>query len=350
MAPKKKVDSSIKDGIIKGAYAMLAHPTFRGYDAKQKSDELKKYLEGQDSVEGVSVYGNTDLTVKFIDKTQVGILLNRDKLYGGESGYSLAKNMNKHSSTNLDKELSPGTKKAAVIDTLGDDWPGKATPDAVKRALVTAGYSVDYVNNDKVTLEFLSKFDGNEYGVVFVRSHGGILNVDGDDKLHIMVRPMFMNCPPDSDYTGVGIFFIDTNVLQQGGKAFTYAINDQFVQKYMNDKRFPNSLFHLLVCHGADPLAEDDMIKSFLDRGVGCYTGWTKSASGTNGDPAARIFFQYLCDGSSSNTVKSAISMIASEGRSPDPKTGAILVAHGTDDMQIIDSQEGKQQKKKKMK
>jgi hypothetical protein len=81
------------------------------------------------------------------------------------------------------------------------------------------------------------------------------------------------------------------------------------------------------------------MIKSFLDRGVGCYTGWTDTASSTYGDPSAVQFFTALCESSSNpiNKVADAISRISSAGRSPDPDTGAVLVAHGSDNMQIID-------------
>jgi len=110
------------------------------------------------------------------------------------------------------------------------------------------------------------------------------------------------------------------------------------VNQYVNKKYFPNSLFHLLVCEGADPDAQNDMIQTFLDRGVGCYTGWTKNASGTHGSPAAVQFFQVLCDSSANptNTVTKAISQVTASGHSPDPGTGAVLVAHGLSNMQII--------------
>ena len=92
---------------------------------------------------------------------------------------------------------------------------------------------------------------------------------------------------------------------------------------------------HLLVCHGADPLGQDDLIDAFLDFGVGCYVGWTRTASLAHGDPAAVEFFEYLC-GAYGRTVAGAIQKITSLGHSPDPGTNAVLVSYGTDTCALV--------------
>ena len=333
----KEIDPKVKDKIIKNAYEKARGLKKKGYAVKDRSADLKKWFEEQDEVEEVSVYGDTDITVKFKDKTQVGILLNRKKnLYGG-GGKGESEDNESYGSTKPVEDPHPISTKAAVIDPLYDDWPPDSTPDTIRNLLNGKGYDVDYIKNDNADLGFFTTLDNEEYGVVFIRSHGGMMNVGGDDKLHIMVRPFFATFPPASGYNGVGVFTVGTDVLPQGW-AYTYAFNNIFVNQYMNNKHFPNSLFHLLVCHGADPSANNDMIKSLLDRGVGCYTGWTLNASLTHGDPAAVMFFQELCNSSASptNTVKDAIDQIKSAGHSPDPGTGADLVVHGSDAMQII--------------
>jgi hypothetical protein len=338
MSEIKEIEPNKKDSIVKGAYKKLTTYQAKGFDLRDQSADLKSWLEGQNEVEEVSAYGNTDITVKFKDKTQVTILLGRDKTYGASTD-KCQKDFFKdgYSSSNVE-DPHPVSKKAAVIDTLRDDWPPASTPDGIFSILKGAGYNVDYIKSDNANLQFFARFDDNEYGVVFIRSHGGMINVAGDDKLHIMVRPFFSSFPPSSGYNGIGIFTVGTNVLPQGF-AYAYAFNNLFVQQYMNNRHFPNSLFHLLVCQSANPLAQDDMIKSFLDRGVGCYTGWTDTASSAYGDPSAVQFFTVLCESSANpiNKVADAISIISSAGMSPDPDTGAVLVAHGSDNMQIID-------------
>lgn len=338
MSEIKEIEPNKKDSIVKGAYKKLTTYQAKGFDLRDQSVDLKSWLEGQKEVEEVSAYGNTDITVKFKDKTQVTILLGRDKTYGASANND-RKDFFKDANSSSDvDDPHPVSKKAAVIDTLRDDWPPASTPDSIFSLLKAAGYSVDYIKSDNANLQFFTRFDDNEYGVVFIRSHGGMINVAGDDKLHIMVRPFFSSFPPASGYNGIGVFTVSTNVLPQGF-AYAYAFNNLFVQQYMNNKHFPNSLFHLLVCQSANPLAQDDMIKSFLDRGVGCYTGWTDTASSAYGDPSAVQFFTVLCESSANpiNRVADAISIISSAGRSPDPDTGAVLVAHGSDNMQIID-------------
>lgn len=334
---KAKLKVGKKDHVINEAYARIGILQKRGYSFKRQSTDIKELLEKQDEVESVSVYGDTDITVKFKDKTQVGILLDRKKMYGGSPENAGLVGVKKHDFLGDVDDPYPVSTKATVIDTLRDDWPPISTPDSIYNLLKGAGYDVDHIKNDNANLQFFTTFDDNEYGVVFIRSHGGIMNVDGDDKLHIMVRPFFPNFPPASGYTGVGVFTVGTDVLPQGW-AYTYAFNNYFVEQYMNNKHFPNSLFHLLVCHGASPRAENDMIRSFLERGVGCYTGWTQNASAAHGDPAAVQFFQVLCNSSASptNTVTDAIAQITSAGHSPDSSTSAILVAHGLSNMQII--------------
>ena len=332
---EKKVDRSVKDGIIKQAYKLLEDYKTKGYGPKKRAKSLVESIEKNENVEKVSIYRDRDITVEFKDKTRVGILLNRDKMYGGIGFIKKIKRIP------ISKRWVkpcwragdiPNSKNAGVLDPLYDDWPPESTPDDICALLDSAGYNVEFVSSDDVNLDFFSELDKKQYGVVFLRTHGGMINVDGDDKLHIMARPFFDDFPPDSGFDGVNVFYVSTN---WGGK-FAYAFNNEFVLNYMNTNKFPDSIFHLLVCHGGDPLAEDDMINTFLDLGVGCYTGWTGNASPTYGDPAAVQFFEVLCDNTDTpNDVEDAIDEITASGRSPDPSTGAELRAYGKANMQL---------------
>jgi hypothetical protein len=334
---EKEIDPKIKDKIIGNVYKKAMSLKEKGYAVKDQASDVKKWLEEQEDVEEVLVHKDTDITVKFKDKTQIGILLNRKDMYGSGEGKGENPVIESYDSAKHLEDPHPVSTKAAVIDTLYDDWPPHATPDTINTLLGSKGYDVNYVKNNNANLGFFANLDDGEYGVVFIRSHGGMLNVGGDNKLHIIVRPFFATFPPASGYNGVQVFTVGTDVLPQGW-AYVYGFNNLFVQQYMNNKPFPNSLFHLLVCHGGDPLAVNDMINAFLDKGVGCYTGWTKNASSTHGDPAAVMFFQALCDSSASptNTVADAINQITGAGHSPDPGTGAVLSAYGLSAMQII--------------
>ncbi len=338
-----KIAATRKDAIIGNVHEKIrALKVVPPPAVKEGVKNVKQWLEQQPEVESVILIGDLDITVKFKDGTQVGVMMNRKNLFGGGGGSTASKETPSDFRTRtLNAQVKgdphPISKKACVIDTLYDDWPATGTPDTIVNTLKNAGYEVDLIKNNNANLKFYSNLDDKEYGVVFIMTHGGMMNVSGDNKLHIMARPFYTSYPPSSGYAGVGVFTVDTDCVAQGW-AYVYAFNNLFVNQYVNKKYFPNSLFHLLVCEGADPDAQNDMIQTFLDRGVGCYTGWTKNASGTHGSPAAVQFFQVLCDSAANptNTVTNAISKVTASGHSPDPGTGAVLVAHGLSNMQII--------------
>jgi hypothetical protein len=311
----------------------------RAFVLKERALDVKKWLEQQPEVESVTLIGDSDITVKFKDKTQVGILLKRDEMYGGcdQNESTELVLCRRVLGTATEDDPHPVSRKACVIDTLYDDWPPKSTPDTIVTLLRNAGYEVDFIKSSAANLKFFADLDDKEYGVVFIRSHGGMMNVGGDTKVQIMVRPFFTSFPPASGYTGVEVLHVDTNCVPQGS-AYVYSFNNLFVNQHMSNKYFPSTLFHLLVCHGADPDAQNDMIQTLLDKGAGCYTGWTKNATPAHGDPAAVQFFQVLCNPATNpaNTVTDAIAQITTSGHSPDPASTAVLVSHGASTMQII--------------
>lgn len=320
------MEAERKDNILQGAVGLATERRLAGYGVMDYAAQVQGYLRQQPEVEEVRDYRASDLTVRFQDNTQVAVLLGREELYGG--GPAAPAPAAPSASPAYRDPPHPGWIKAGVIDPLWDDWPPQSTPLDIVSTLQAQGYQVQHVKGQAVDLSFMTTFDQKRYGVVFIRTHGGMEWVGSDSKLHIMVRPFFDTVPPPSGYTGTGVMYVGTN----WGYKYAYSFNDQFVSTYMTTPPFPDTLMHLLVCYGAAPEAQNDMIPAFLSRGVGCYTGWTLTASSTYGDPAAVTFFQRMAAG---DTVAQAIAHIAASGSSPDPNTGAVLVAHGDDGMHL---------------
>lgn len=335
-----KIPAEKKDEILKNAYAKLENYAADGLGIGRYSVDLKYWLESQPGVAKATLRGRNTITVEFEDSTQVGILLDRLQNYGGGDcmdylpSISIARAIDSISAIVrsagpwvVKTPNTPGTKKALLFDPLYDDWPPESTTDSIEAALKGAGYTVDKMLGNNGDLAHLETIENSKYGVIFIRSHGGILVVDGDDKIHVMVRPFFDSYPDPtaSGYNGIGVFYVNTN----WGPKYTYAFNEEFVRHHLATTAFPNTLMHLLVCHGGDPVGEDDLVDAFLDFGVGCFTGWTRNASLAHGDPSAVEFFQYLCGGYG-RTVNGAINRIKSLGHSPDPSTGAELVSYGS--------------------
>jgi hypothetical protein len=338
----EQVPAEQKDKILQSAYERLETYTADGVGVDRYSVDLKYWLEEQPGVAKATIRGGNTVTVEFEDATQVGILLDRLSHYGGDQGYfPLDPMVARPEIARLPGPWwrrrdwwrwwrrypnTPDSTKALLFDPLYDDWPPESTTDSIADELEDAGYTVDKMLGDDGDLPHLETVESGDYGAIFIRSHGGMLVVDGNDKTHIMVRPFFDSYPDPaaSGFNGIGVFYVGTN----WGPKYTYAFNEEFVRHHLATASFPNSLMHLLVCHGGDPKGQDDLIDAFLDFGVGCYTGWTRNASALDGDPAAVAFFEYLC-GSFGRTVAGAIRHIESLGHSPDPGTGADLVAYG---------------------
>jgi primase-polymerase (primpol)-like protein len=84
MTKEDRIAREVKNRLIKEAYSRVEALKAEGYDLEGCSSRLKQWLEEHEEVKEVMMVYKTDLTVKFVDGTQVGILLGREHLYGRE--------------------------------------------------------------------------------------------------------------------------------------------------------------------------------------------------------------------------------------------------------------------------
>ena len=147
---EEKLSAEKKDEIMKGAYTKLETYGAEGVGIDKYSVDLKYWLESQPGVTKATLRGRNTITVDFEDSTQVGILLDRLKHYGGEgdfqsypSSISIARSIERLPSTLWRPRRwfpnTPGSTKALLFDPLYDDWPPEATTDSIESALTGAG-------------------------------------------------------------------------------------------------------------------------------------------------------------------------------------------------------------------
>ncbi len=77
-----EISGDVKDRIIKEAYERIQSYEAQGVPSQQIMDEIRARLVEQEEVEEIRMAYGTDLTVRFADGTQVGILLGRKRAYG----------------------------------------------------------------------------------------------------------------------------------------------------------------------------------------------------------------------------------------------------------------------------
>jgi hypothetical protein len=83
-----QIPGELKDKLIKEAHRRVKVYEAEHVPTEQALTEIMAWLTEQDEVEDAKAFGTTDLTVRFMDGSQVGILLGRRQAYGpqGEKG------------------------------------------------------------------------------------------------------------------------------------------------------------------------------------------------------------------------------------------------------------------------
>ncbi len=77
-----QIPGESKDRIVKEAYKRIGIYEAEDVPSEQALTEIVAWLMEQDEVEETNAFHKTDLTVRFVDGTQIGILLGRRQAYG----------------------------------------------------------------------------------------------------------------------------------------------------------------------------------------------------------------------------------------------------------------------------
>jgi hypothetical protein len=81
-----KIPGDVKDRIVREAYKRIETYKAQGIPPQQVLAEIRTWLTAQEEIEEVRTFYETDLTVRFADGTQIGILLGREQAYGPSGG------------------------------------------------------------------------------------------------------------------------------------------------------------------------------------------------------------------------------------------------------------------------
>lgn len=82
MESSVKIPGDVKDRIVREAHKRIETFRAQGILSQQVLAEIRTWLTAQEEIEEVRMFHETDLTVRFADGTQIGILLGREQAYG----------------------------------------------------------------------------------------------------------------------------------------------------------------------------------------------------------------------------------------------------------------------------
>lgn len=86
MQGDNEIPGELKDKLVKEAHRRIEVYEAERVPTEQALTEIMAWLKEQDEVEDTEAFSTTDLTVRFVDGTQIGILLGRRYAYGSLAG------------------------------------------------------------------------------------------------------------------------------------------------------------------------------------------------------------------------------------------------------------------------
>jgi hypothetical protein len=207
------------------------------------------------------------------------------------------------------------TKRAIIVDQLTLTQPDPNFVSQARATLAQAGYSVDYVSGDAVTVDFYRTLPSSGYDLVLLRAHAGItteIDAKTGQKTSEQYVSLFTNEAYDkTKYPSDQLNRLGRGTYTDGGDPL-FAIGPKFV----TDSMTGNFNHAVVVAMGCDGLRSNTTAQAFLDKGASAFVSWTKSVSGPHTDEATAKFLQhFLIDGES---VQNAVQQTANEV-GPDP-------------------------------
>lgn len=237
--------------------------------ARQK---MLEWLEEQNNIKRAGISEDGTVWFEYENGILVGFLPEdeeENKNISRNSFKSVSNSLlNTKSSTN---KSTPSNEKAIVLAPYSILDQGKT--DAIREKILSiGGFSCDNPKVDsEVTIEVIKEL--YQYGIVYIVTHGGIIDDDVCIGLNHIITYNFYNTY-ESDFLGEDEDDPNDNRLRFAviypWSESSVAIAPPFISYYANGS-YPNSLIYIDACHS---LKETDMAKAFIDAGAHTYCGY----------------------------------------------------------------------------
>lgn len=212
-----------------------------------------------------------------------------------------------------------GPPKALILDQLYSEIPNNDFHKTASEYFQAAGYSVDIVTTENVTVDFFKNLPSMNYKFVVIRTHGAD-NEDGNEvvlftgekyteqkyiqeQLFGQVRKavplLLVDYTVESNEESDWVILNDTyRYLSSSANAYTHADNEFFaispkMVESMNGK-FGDTIFLL---GGCNTLSNPSMAKALVEKGASDVIGWSDAIGSGENDSALLVFLkEYLMD------------------------------------------------------
>jgi hypothetical protein len=214
-----------------------------------------------------------------------------------------------------DKVGGTATKSAIIVDQLSLTVPSPDFISDARETLSQAGYEVDYVPGEQVTVDLYRNLPDRSYDVVLLRVHAGItteVDAETGEKTEEEYVSLFTGEAYDpSRYSSEQLNRLGAARYNEDSEPL-FGIGPEFVEESMVGD-FDGAL---IVMMGCDGLRSQRTAEAFLDRGAAAFVSWSQPVSGPHTDMATEALLKrILIEG---QPVEQAVAETSAEV-GPDP-------------------------------
>lgn len=209
------------------------------------------------------------------------------------------------------------TLKAAIVDQLSIKYPNNTFIQTITSILANAGFTVDYYDNSRVTVEFYRNLPTYSYDLIVLRIH----SITHDPEVANYTGLFTIEPWDDTKYAYekatdqiLGAAFMPYHE----GDAVYFAITSEFVRLSMSGK-FNSTV---VVMMGCSSLTYTDMAETFIEKGARVCVGWNDSVLTTHTDYGITQLLKH------SITEKQTVGQATTETNEevgPDPESNSAL-------------------------
>ena len=240
-------------------------------------------------------------------------------LVAGGTWYALTQRSPSTQTVVLDLQHDGGERpKAVIVDQLSDRSPDQPFVDASTARLRDAGYDVDYVTAEQVTVDFYRTLPQRGYRMILLRSHSArrvVENEKTDSATLFTTEPASLDQHRD-ELTARRLGFVQ---YDDGAGDRYFGVRPEFIEQDMQGEFDSRAVVVLMGCDG---LRSDRLAKAFVRRGAQSFISWDEPVTATQTDRATSELIDRLLQPSATlaNVVAATMREVG-----PDAQTGAKL-------------------------
>ena len=207
---------------------------------------------------------------------------------------------------------------AVVIDQLSPAYANEKLRGGARESFGAFGLEVKEYEGDEVDVDLYRGLGLMDCGVCLIRSHSGILVLEGEEKEHI--TSLFTNEPYSqlryvSEQLSDRVLIVRSN---EDDEQLTFGISPLFVEKSMEGE-LPSTI---VIIAGCSCLGSPDLATAFLSRGASVVVSWDRSVNLDYLDVVTAYFLEGFF--SRGLTLEDAVAQTMAE-YGPDSEFGSIM-------------------------